>query len=111
MIQGLVEFNSSSYVAERWHGTLLTIAVMTLSLVANTLFSSRLHLVLGFALILHVVGLFVICITLLAMAPSANAKDAILKFQDNGGWGNTGLSAMIGLIYAIGPLTGYDCSV
>ena len=45
IIQGLIVLNDPTYVYERWHGTLLAIAVVFFSIVFNTALASRLPLI------------------------------------------------------------------
>lgn len=111
VIQGLVLLNYPDYPYHPYHTTLITIAVIAFSIVFNTFLAVRLPLLEGVLLILHVAGLFAIIIPLWVMAPRGNTYETLMVFTDNGGWGHTGLSAMIGLITPVGVLIGYDCSV
>ncbi|KAH8810578.1 amino acid/polyamine transporter I [Xylogone sp. PMI_703] len=110
IIQGLIALNVTDYVWHNWHGTLLTIAVIAFSIAFNTVLATRLPLIEGTILILHLAGFFAIIIPLWIMAPRAHPL-VLLEFSNNGGWSNTGLSAMIGLISPMSVLIGYDCSV
>lgn len=111
IIQGLIALNNPTYGYERWHGTLLAIAVVVFSIVFNTSLASQLPKIELAALALHITGFLAVVITLLAMAPKSSASTALLDFQNNGGWPTTGLSAMIGLLTPQAVLIGYDCSV
>lgn len=110
IIQGLIALNVENYVWHAWHGTLLTIAVITFSIVFNTALAVKLPLIEGVVLILHLAGLFAIIIPLWVMAPRANAHDALLVFTNYGGWSSTGLSAMIGLTTPMSVMIGYGKS-
>lgn len=110
IIQGLIVLNVPDYVWHNYHGTLLSIAVIVFSIMFNTVLASRLPLIEGMVLILHLTGIFVIIIPLWVMAPRAHPH-VLLEFSDNGGWSSTGLSAMIGLTSTMSVLIGYDCSV
>ncbi len=110
IIQGLIALNVEGYVWQNWHGTLLTIAVISFSIVFNTVLASRLPLIEGTVLILHLAGIFAIIIPLWVMAPRAHPS-VLLEFTNNGGWSTTGLSAMVGLTAPMSVLIGYDCSV
>ena len=109
--QGLIALNVENYVWHAWHGTLLTIAAITFSIVFNTALAPSLPLIEGTVLILHLAGLFAVIIPLWVMAPRANVHDALFVFTNYGGWSSTGLSAMIGLTTPLSVLIGYDCSV
>ncbi|PSN71292.1 amino acid transporter [Corynespora cassiicola Philippines] len=109
-IQGLIILNNESYVPERWHGTLLVIAVASFSIVFNTLLARKLPLIEGTVLILHVFGFFAIFITMWVLAPRSTASQVFGQFQDNAGWGNIGLSCLVGQLAPIFSLLGSDAA-
>lgn len=111
IIQGLIALNDETYIPQRWHATLLTIAVIASAIFFNTLLAVKLPLIEGMILILHLCGVFAIIVPLWVMAPRASAHTALLSFVNNGGWPTTGLSAVIGLVTPLNVLIGYDCSV
>ena len=111
IIQGLIILNNESYVAEAWHGTLLTIAIICFSIIFNTLLAGRLPVTEGIAVVVHIVGLFAVMIPLWCTAPRASPKDVLLTFSNNGGWSLVGLSSMVGLTTPVSIWIGYDCSV
>lgn len=96
-MQGLIALNMPTYSWDGWIGTLLVIGIVVFSVLFNTVLASRLPFIEGILLILHVAGLLAVIIPLWIMAPRANARYVFLDFQDNGNWGNTGISTMIGL--------------
>ena len=108
LIQGLIALNDPDYVFQRWHGTLLAIGIVVFSVTYNILLSSRLPVLAQIVLVLHIAGVFVTVIPLWITATKGNASEVLLQFQDNGGWGNKGLSAMIGFA-PLGVFNGYDC--
>lgn len=105
-IQGLLVLNYETYQFERWHGTLLVIAVSCFSVIFNTVAAKQLPLVEGLVLILHVFGFFAILIPLWVLAPRTSAKEVFTEFSDNGGWGNVGLSCMIGILSPVFTMLG-----
>lgn len=111
IIQGLIALNVDGYVWQDWHCTLLTIAVVVFAILFNTVFASRLPLIEGTVLFLHILGFFGIIVPLWVLAPRARASDVLLKFTNDGGWSSKGLSAMVGLYYPLCVLVGYDCSI
>ncbi|PPJ50565.1 hypothetical protein CBER1_06298 [Cercospora berteroae] len=111
IIQGLIVLNNPTYVPERWHGTLLVIAVAAFAVLFNTVLAKKLPMVEGLLLILHVLGLFAIIIVLWVLAPTANAKDVFTQFTNAGGWNSDGTSFMVGLLTPIISLIGFDCAV
>ncbi|KAI7107712.1 amino acid transporter-like protein [Hortaea werneckii] len=111
LIQALISLNHEAYVPERWHQTLLTIAVVVSSVVFNTVLAVKLPLIEGILLTLHLCGVFAIVIPLWVMAPRAPVDVALRNYTNDGGWDTTGLAAMIGMVTPLNVLIGYDCTV
>ncbi|CAO2653632.1 Nn.00g030430.m01.CDS01 [Neocucurbitaria sp. VM-36] len=109
-IQGLVILNNDSYVPQRWHGTLLIIAVASFSIIFNTLLARKLPLVEGTVLVLHIFGFFAIFITMWVLGPRSKPSEVFGSFQDNAGWGNVGLSCLVGQLAPIFALLGSDAA-
>ncbi|WPH02746.1 putative amino-acid permease [Acrodontium crateriforme] len=110
-IQGLLVLNyGDAYTFERWHGTLLVWFIVLFSAVFNTLLATRLHLVEGAILVVHIFGFFVILVPLWVLSPRVSSQEVWTGFSD-GGWGSTGLSTLIGIVASVLPLLGADASV
>lgn len=109
-IQGLIVLNNDNYVYERWHGTLLTIAVIALCAIFNTFLARRLPFVEGIVLFLHIAGFFAILIPLWVLGPRSPSEEVWTEFQDVNGWGNTGLACLIGIISPVLSLLGADAA-
>lgn len=88
-IQGLVVLNYPEYVYERWHGSLLTIAVVLLVAIFNTFLARLLPYVEGVVLFLHLAGFLAIIIPLWVMAPKTPSDVVWTGFADEMGWGNS----------------------
>jgi choline transport protein len=84
-ISALMILNNESYVPQRWHVTLILIALVTFCQVFNTFFAHRLPLVEGVALVLHIAGFFGILITLWVLGTPSEAKVVFTTFTDGGG--------------------------
>lgn len=111
IIQGLITLNNPDYVYERWHGTLLTIAVVGFCVLLNTFAARKLPLVEGTLAVLHFAGLFVVIIVLWTLAPKNNAHNAFLQLTNAGGWSSDGLSMLVGLYPLTLCLIGFDSAV
>ncbi|KAL2829769.1 amino acid/polyamine transporter I [Aspergillus cavernicola] len=111
IIQGLIVLNDPSYHFERWHGTLLVIAITTFSILFNTFLAKNLPMIEALILIIHVVGLFAIIIPLWVLAPRNNAKAVFTQFNNGGGWNSDGTATLVGFSTTITSMIGYDCSV
>ena len=111
IIQGLIIINNDDYVPQAWHGTLLTIAVISFAIIFNTFLASKLPLTEGVAVVVHICGLFGVIIPLWVMSPRGDSREVLLQFTNLGNWPTDGLSAMIGLTTPVSIWIGYDCSV
>lgn len=111
IIQGLIVLNNEDYAFERWHGTLLVIAITLFSILFNTFLAKKLPFVEVIILILHVCGLFAIIIPLWVLGPRRSAKQVFTEFNDGGGWGSNGVATLVGFSTTITSLIGYDCAV
>lgn len=107
MLVGVVSINyPNSYTYEAWHVTLLVIAVATMALVFNTFLAQKLPLIEGLILIVHCFGFFGILIPLWVLSPTVPPSDVFGSIEDRGGWGNNGLSCLVGLVGPIYALIG-----
>ena len=111
-VQGLLIMNDPSYAFERWHGTLMIIAVAVLAILFNTFFAKKLPLIEGLMLIIHVCGFFAILVPLWTLAPKkTSAIDVFTEFENSGGWSSTGLSCLVGITGPVYSLIGSDSAV
>ncbi|KAF1948949.1 amino acid transporter [Byssothecium circinans] len=107
-LQGLIALNVADYTIKGWHSTLLVIAVATFAILWNTLLVRTLPLMEGIVMILHVFGFVAFVAVLWVLAPRSDPKVVFTDFQDNGGWGNIGLSCLVGLTGPVITLIGAD---
>lgn len=110
-IQALIILHQDTYGYERWHGSLLTIAIVSGAFIFNTVFAKRLPLIQGLVLVVHICGLFAVAGPLWALSPRKPARAVFTEFSNNGGWDTMGLSFMVGLMPLAGSLGGIDCVV
>ena len=97
MIQGLLVLNYKGYTFERWHGTLLFYAIISLSLFINTYLARLLPKIEAMVLMIHVVGFICILVPLVYLAPHSSAKDVFTRFNNGGDWNTEALSFFIGI--------------
>jgi choline transport protein len=107
VIQGLIIFNDETYVPERWHGTLLTWAVLAIPVACNV-FARRalapLEIIGG---VTHILFLILFVVTLAVMAPRSTASFVFTQTLTGlSGWSNVGVQWNIGLLSAVFPLGG-----
>lgn len=110
-IQGLLILNYSNYEFERWHGTLLIIAIASLATVCNIMFARQLPQIETLVFALYMATFVGIITTLWVLGPKTPAKVVFTEFQNNGGWSNQGLSVLIGLTGPVYSLIALDCGV
>jgi choline transport protein len=107
-LEGLIALNMEDYTIKGWHSTLLCIAVAVFAIFWNTVLMRTLPLLEGIVMILHVFGFVVFVVVLWVLAPRSDPKVVFTEFQDNGGWGNIGLSCLVGLTGPVITLIGAD---
>ena len=100
--------NNPSYEAKAWESTLIIWAVLTFSLLFNTFFASKLPLLEGIVLVLHILGFFAILIPLWVLADRGNASEVFFTFTDGGQWGSQGLSCLVGMLSPVFSFIGPD---
>jgi choline transport protein len=102
--------NIESYVYRKWHGSLLTIAVLLLSVLFNTFFARKLPMFEGILIFFHVVGV-VVFVPLWILLPRAVGGWPLTEFYNQPGWSSVGLATLVGSGGPLTALTGFDCSV
>ncbi|KAF2013612.1 amino acid transporter [Aaosphaeria arxii CBS 175.79] len=107
-ILGLVILNHPEYVPERWHLTLLVIAIISFCQLFNTFLARKLPLVEGVVLVLHIFGFFAILIPLWVLGEKGDPKTVFTTFTDGGNWGSIGLSCLVGMLSPIFSFIGPD---
>ena len=111
VIQGLIVLNDPTYVFERWHGTLLVIAIVAFCIIFNSFLASKLPMVEGIILIFHIVGFFAVIIPLWTLSPRLSAGEVFNNITNLGGWSSDGLTFMVGLLTPVYTLLGADSAV
>lgn len=111
-IQGLAINNEAGYVPERWHGTLMVIALVLACSLFNTFFARQLPRVETIILALHIVLFVVVLVVVAVKAPvKSSNKDVWATFLNEGGYESKGLSFFVGLITPVFAMSGADGAV
>ena len=95
-------------MAALWQTTLFIMLFLLAAAAFNIFCARQLPLTEGIFVVVHVVGFFVFMIVLWVTSEHATAKQVFTQFQDNGGWGNTGLSALVGITTPLWCFLGPD---
>ncbi len=85
MIQGLIVVNNETYIPGRWHGTMLFIAIVALSVSVNVFAIKYLPHLETLILILHVGLFFVLLVPLVYLAPQHSARFVFTDFENLAG--------------------------
>ncbi|OQD68868.1 hypothetical protein PENDEC_c030G04593 [Penicillium decumbens] len=116
LIQGLLVFNYSGhsgyvYGFERWHGTLLTIAIAAVGTVINTYGAKILPPLEGVILGLHIGGFIAVMAVIWGMSSGqAPGYSVWQEFSNYGGWSSMGLACLVGQLTPIFSWTGPDAA-
>jgi len=102
--------NIETYNYKQWHGSLLTLAILLIAVVFNTLLARRLPLVEGICVFAHIIGILIF-IPVWALSPRREGGSPLTEFYNPGGWSCDGLATLIGTTGPIAALIGFDCSV
>jgi choline transport protein len=112
VIQGLIVLdNLDTYQFERWHGTLLVMAIVGFCIIFNSFLAKKLPFVESVVLIIHLLGFFGVLIPLWLLAPRSSASSVFTGITNFGGWPTNGLAFMVGLLTPVYTLLGADSSV
>jgi choline transport protein len=108
-LTSLAIFNNEQYVPERWHTSLVMIAVMALPIICNLWFRKILNTFETIGGLLHII-LFVVFIAILAALGPRSKSDFVFKTltSDVSGWNNPGVSWGLGLLSMTFSVTGAD---
>ena len=106
-LQGIVILNYPTYVAERWHSTLIMWAVLAVPVIINIYARRLLAPVEVVGGICHLMFLPAILVTLICLAPRSDAAFVFTDFVSGlSGWSNDGVVWCLGLLAVTFPLTG-----
>lgn len=95
LIEAIVDVMDAEYAFERWQFTLIMLAFLLITIVFNTWWAKVLPMLETISLFGHILGLFVMVIPILALAPKNSAKQVFTEVVNSGGWSNTGTSCLI----------------
>ena len=109
LVQGLVLLrNPDASVDALWLNTLFIMVFLVAATAFNIFCARQLPLTESISMVVHVVGFFVFVIALWVTSEHAPAQQVFTQFHDNGGWGNTGLSVLVGITTPLWCFLGPD---
>ncbi|KAK4889263.1 hypothetical protein LTR27_011940 [Elasticomyces elasticus] len=112
IIQALLVLNyPTTYMFQRWHGTLIYLLITWMGAVVNVGFARWLPRLEGFLLVWHILGFFAILIPLVYLAPEQNTANFVwTSTADADVWPNYGIAFCIGVTTSTFPFVGYDAA-
>ncbi|KAL8905156.1 MAG: hypothetical protein Q9207_002815 [Kuettlingeria erythrocarpa] len=109
LVQGLILLkDENANVAALWQTTLFIMIFLIVAVAFNVFLASKLPLAEGIFLIVHIFGYFAFLIVLWTMSDHAPASQVFGTFSDKGGWGNIGLSCLVGITTPLWCFLGPD---
>lgn len=76
---GLIVLNNPSYVYQAWHGSLITIACVGVTVLFNTFLARKLPLIEGALVAVHIFGFFGVLVTLWVLSPTGDPKSVFVR--------------------------------
>lgn len=104
--QGLIILDNDSYEPKKWHGTLLSWAVLAVAIFINTAVSGLLPMIEGIILVLHILGIVAIIVPLVYLSPHASAASVFKTVLNEGSWPTQRLSYCVGFIGNVATFVG-----
>jgi choline transport protein len=109
IITSLAIFNNENYVPERWHTSLIMIAIMIIPFISNLWFRKVLDSFEMTGGVLHI-GLFIVFIVILIVFGPHSSPNFVFKTltYETSGWNSPGVSWGLGLLSMTFSVTGAD---
>ena len=109
LVQGLILLkDETADVSQLWQTTLFIMLFLLIAVAFNIFLAGKLPLAEGIFLIVHIFGYFAYLIVLWTMSDHAPASQVFGTFSDGGGWGNVGLSCLVGITTPLWCFLGPD---
>lgn len=109
MITSLAIFNNENYVPERWHTSLIMIAIMIVPFTFNLWFRKLLDAFEMTGGILHICLFIVVIVVLIVFGPRSDPNFVFKTLiWEESGWNNKGVSWGLGLLSMTFSVTGAD---
>lgn len=110
MIEGLIILETD-YAAQRWQGTLLSWAMVFITIFINVVVPNILPKFEISMLVLHLSGFVAITAALLALSPKSSPSWVFHTMLNEGNWPTQGVSFCVGFIGNVATFVGADASI
>ena len=94
LINTLINVTNPDYSFTSWQYTLIMLAVIASTILFNTWAATILPAIEAFALYIHVLGFFIVIISLWVCGPKGTAKEVFITFTAENGW-NLGAALLL----------------
>ena len=84
----MIALNNPGYTIPAWHGVLLTVGAVLLTIIFNTVLLRKLPTFEGGMLVIHVFAFLAVFIILWVMGDKASGAQVFTEFSDPQGWGS-----------------------
>lgn len=111
LIEILIDVTNPSFAFPNWQCTLITLAVLVLTIFLNTWGAKVLPMLETLSLFGHIGGFIITLIPLWVLAPKNPAHAVFAEVVNNGGWSNTGTSCLVAQVTVLYCNLGSDCAV
>lgn len=111
ILQGIVVMNYPTYVPERWHLTLIIIAMVLVQGLMNMYTFRLIPWIEAGAGVLHIVLFIIFIAVLLALAPKHSSDFVFFESSIFSGWSNSFVSWNLGLITPTWGFVGFDGAI
>lgn len=98
------------YVPKAWHSILIMFAILSAVSAFNAFMASKLPLLEGIVVVIHICGLLVILIILWVLADVSPARQVFTTFNNGGGWSTQGASCLVGILSPVFSFVGPDAA-
>jgi len=110
LINTLINVTNPDYSFTSWQYTLIMLAVIASTILFNTWAATILPAIEAFALYIHVLGFFIVIISLWVCGPKGTAKEVFITFTAENGW-NLGAALLLTQVNSFYCILGSDTAV
>jgi len=110
LINTLINVTNSDYAFTSWQYTLIMLAVVGTTILFNTWAATILPTLEAFALYVHVLGFFIVIISLWVCGPKGTAEEVFITFTAENGW-NLGAALLVTQVNSFYCILGSDTAV
>ncbi|KAJ3491279.1 hypothetical protein NLG97_g5625 [Lecanicillium saksenae] len=108
LVQAIILIHQPDYIFENWHATLLAIAVVGLTIIANVYCSRLLPYWQNPVFVINILAYFAFLIPVWCYAPRTTSEHVWTRWENSGGWSSLTVAVLVGQLPAITSQSGID---